>query len=206
MHIILFLIALIAPALAHPHVVVENAAIIQMNEKGEVIAIHQKWSFDKLYSLFATQGLGEKKDGKPTLVELAELAKINTENLNDYDYFTRAKVNDVKVGFEKPLNAIMTHEGEQLTLSFTLPLKNPISLLKSTLILDVFDLEYFVAFQPASGEFISLKEAPKGCETNYKPPKKTDTNALSKLGEAAFATLNQGFGRDYTGSMVVTCK
>ena len=46
-----------------------------------------------MFSAFATQGIDHKTKGTFTRDELAPLAKVNVESLQEYAYFTYAKVN-----------------------------------------------------------------------------------------------------------------
>ncbi|HMN74397.1 MAG TPA: DUF1007 family protein, partial [Rhodoblastus sp.] len=78
------LVALLArPALAHPHVWVAARATVLFDKEGRIAGIRNDWTFDEMYSAFATQGLGQ--DGKPpTREELQPLAKTNIESLAEF--------------------------------------------------------------------------------------------------------------------------
>ena len=51
------------PALAHPHVWVTMKTIVVYGLDGAAIGVRQAWTFDDMYSTFATQGLGEQAEG-----------------------------------------------------------------------------------------------------------------------------------------------
>ena len=55
---------------------------------GAITGIRHDWTFDDMFSAFATQGLASKVKGQFTREELAPLAKVNVESLKEYDYFT----------------------------------------------------------------------------------------------------------------------
>ncbi|HEY2757223.1 MAG TPA: DUF1007 family protein, partial [Pseudolabrys sp.] len=77
-----------APASAHPHVwITMNAELIYAPD-GSVTGIRHHWAFDDMYSAFAVQGVEGAEKGKFTREELADLAKVNIEQLKEYDYFT----------------------------------------------------------------------------------------------------------------------
>ena len=59
---------------------------------GTVTGVRHAWTFDDMFSAFATQGIDTKKRGVFTREELQPLAKTNVESLKDFDYFTLAKV------------------------------------------------------------------------------------------------------------------
>ena len=57
---------------------------------GTLNGVRHAWTFDDMFSIFATQGLEAKKKGEFTREELAPLAKVNVESLKEYDFFTYA--------------------------------------------------------------------------------------------------------------------
>src|SRR5215210_4684227 len=111
-----------APALAHPHVWVTAKAELIYASDGKVAAVRHSWTFDEAYSAFVTQGLDKNNDGKLSSDELQEVAKVNTESLAEFEYFTHLKANGAKQAFTAPGEAKMEFEKGAVTLSFHLPL------------------------------------------------------------------------------------
>ena len=92
---------------------------------GTVTGMRHAWTFDDMFSAFATQGIDSKKRGEFTREELEPLAKVNVESLKDFEYFTIAKVNGKKVEFiDPPKDYYLEYKDEMLTLHFALPLKS----------------------------------------------------------------------------------
>src|SRR4051812_31471511 len=79
------------PASAHPHVWVTMTAQVVYAPDGSVKGVRHAWTFDDMFSVFATQGLESKTKEEFTREELMPLAKVNVESLKDFDYFTLAK-------------------------------------------------------------------------------------------------------------------
>src|SRR5436305_1936766 len=80
---ILLLFATSVAASAHPHVWVAVKSEVLFGGDGKISGIRHAWTFDEMYSAFATQGFG--KDGKaPTSEELQPLAKVNVESLAEF--------------------------------------------------------------------------------------------------------------------------
>src|SRR5262249_57170771 len=77
-----------ASADAHPHVWITMTTELIYAPDGSVTGIRHHWVFDDMYSAFAVQGIEGKEKGKFTREELADLAKINIEQLKEFDYFT----------------------------------------------------------------------------------------------------------------------
>jgi ABC-type uncharacterized transport system substrate-binding protein len=188
---IAFLFSLIlapAAAQAHPHVFVGAKAEVIFDDKGNIVGINHLWTFDEQYSAFATMGFPKTADGKLDPAKLAELAKINTESLSDFDYFTVAKAAGKKVLFSKPENATMLENGNAVTLMLTLPLKEPVS--GRTFSLEVSDPTYFVAFSfDAANDAVVMSKAPAGCTVSIRRPKPEDLTNYSKLSDQMFSQL-----------------
>lgn len=77
----------VRPAQAHPHVWVSVETTVVF-DKGAIVGLRHKWTFDELYTAMAIEGLDKNNDGVYSREELAELAKVNVESLKEFDYFT----------------------------------------------------------------------------------------------------------------------
>jgi ABC-type uncharacterized transport system substrate-binding protein len=88
-----------SPATAHPHVWITVQTTV-VYEKGAIVGVRHKWSFDEFYAAMAIENLDKNKDGDYSREELAELAKVNVESLKEYDYFTVVRLagQPVKLG------------------------------------------------------------------------------------------------------------
>ena len=195
-----------APALAHPHVWVTAKAELVYGADGKVAAVRHSWTFDQAYSAFVTQGLDKNNDGNLTPDELQDLAKVNTESLADFEYFTHLKANGAKQAFDPPREQTMVFENGAATLSFHLPLKKPAT--NKAVALEVYDPAFFVAFGMAEGEdVIKLANAPKGCTATVTRPKGADAAQQQRLSEAFFQALTAA--ADYSSSqanrVIVAC-
>src|SRR5438874_2005287 len=92
-----------APASAHPHVWVTMKSELVFAPDGTITGVRHAWTFDDMFSAFATQGLEAKKKGEFTREELTPLAEVNVTSLKEYDFFTFAKANGKKIEFDDPL-------------------------------------------------------------------------------------------------------
>ncbi len=196
-----------APALAHPHVWVTAKAEIVFSSEGKVTGIQHAWTFDPAYSAYVTQGLDRNNDGALTPDELQELAKVNTESLVDYGYFTVLKAGGAKQAFDAPRDYGMSFDKGQATLKFLLPLKAPASAGKAVA-LEIYDPTYFVAFSLDEGaDAVTLANAPQGCATTVSRPKPPDASQQQKLSEAFFEALTaaQNFGAGFANRAIVAC-
>ena len=72
-------VAATAPVTAHPHVWVTMVEELLYAPDGSITGIRHRWTFDDMFSAFATQGIEQKTKGTFTRQELAPLAKVNVE-------------------------------------------------------------------------------------------------------------------------------
>ena len=114
-------------ASAHPHVWVTMKSAVVYAPDGNAIGIRHAWTFDDMYSAFATQGLEHKQKDSFTPEELQPLAKVNVESLKEYDFFTFGKADGKKATFVDPVDYHLEYDPKEavLTLHFLLPFKTP---------------------------------------------------------------------------------
>jgi ABC-type uncharacterized transport system substrate-binding protein len=170
-------------AAAHPHVWVTMKSAVVYGPDGSITGVRHAWTFDDMYSAFATQGLESKKKGEFTTEELKPLAQVNVESLKEYDFFTFAKANGKNVTFVDPVDYHLEFNAKDtlLTLHFVLPLKAPLK--AKTLNLEVFDPSYFVDFALAEKDPVSLEKAPEGCHISLAKPQEMTVEMARRLAE-----------------------
>ena len=180
-----------APALAHPHVWVAARATVLFDKDGRIAGVRHAWTFDEMYSAFATQGLG--KDGKPpTREELQPLAKTNIESLAEFDYFTFAREAGKKLPFQPPSDYWLdADEKKVVSLHFTVLLKEPVTANKA-FSFQVYDPSYFVAFGFEKKDPVALKDAPAGCSASLMEPAPLLATESQRLSQAASENFSPG--------------
>jgi len=167
-------------ASAHPHVFVDASEEIVFDPEGRMTAIRHIWQFDEAFTAFAIQGLDADGDGKLSDEELAPLAQVNVDSLKDYAYFTLLKVGGKHVRVTAPSEYWLDFHDGRLTLFYTLPLEAPTAPgLHTTL--EVFDPEYFVAFNFVKDKTIHLADAPANCKADFRPPHELDDATMARL-------------------------
>jgi len=172
---------------------------------GSVTGVRHAWTFDDMFSTFATQGLESKEKGKFTREELAPLAQVNVESLKDYDYFTLAYVNGKKTELGQPVDYWLEFTDGLLTLHFTLPFKTPAK--PQNLSFEMYDPSWFVDFSFAPNDPVKLVGAPAACQVAVQRPGEGQAAAKSQPGEAFFNNLGAGsnYGAQYANKIAVKC-
>ena len=159
-------------ALAHPHIFIDARASVTFNDAGEVVSIHNSWTFDEAYSAWSVQGLDTDHDGKLSPAELQPLADDNMNGLADYEYYTFAgegKAPNLKFGHGSQPHLVMGADGKT-TLDFDVPLARPYAIRKS-LELSIDDPEYYVAISFKDAHEVELINAPSNCAVTMEDPK-----------------------------------
>jgi ABC-type uncharacterized transport system substrate-binding protein len=197
-----------AAARAHPHIWVTVKSELVYAPDGTVTSVRHAWTFDDMFSVFATQGIESKTKGEFTREELAPLAEVNVTSLKEYDFFTYAKANGKKVEFEEPSAGYYLDfdpKDTVLTLHFTLPLKAPVK--AKDISLEVYDREFFVDFSFAEKDPVKLVGAPAHCKLSIGRPQEMSaalTRQLSQLG-ADQRDPSLTIGAEYANKIFVKC-
>jgi ABC-type uncharacterized transport system substrate-binding protein len=167
--------------------------------------VRHAWTFDDMFSTYATQGIPAKIKGHFTREELHDLAQTNIESLKEYSYFTFARVDGKKQHdfFGEPTDYWLDYDPKAtaLTLHFTLPLKKAVS--TKDLVLEVYDPEFFVDFGLADAEPIKLSGAPVGCTLTTEKPH-DESFAPSQRGYN-LSEINIGMGMSFANKISVQC-
>jgi ABC-type uncharacterized transport system substrate-binding protein len=195
-------------ASAHPHVWVTMKSELVFAPDGTITGVRHAWTFDDMFSAFATQGLEAKKKGEFTREELAPLAEVNVTSLKEYDFFTYAKANGKKVEFNEPAPGYYLDFDTKetvLTLYFTLPLKQPVK--AKDLTVEVYDREFFVDFSFAEKDPAKLVGAPAQCKLAVARPEEMNAALAQQLSQLGPDQRDPSLtiGAQYANKLVVKC-
>jgi ABC-type uncharacterized transport system substrate-binding protein len=192
-------------ATAHPHVWVTVKSEVVWAPDGTVTGVRHAWTFDEMFSTFATQGLETKEKGVFTREDLKPLAEVNVTSLKEFDYFTKAKANSKKAEFTDPVDYWLEFTGGALTLHFFLPLKSPAK--AQTFAVEIYDPTWFVDFTFAEKDPVTLAGAPAQCKIDVARPNDSPTQG-QQLGESFFNSLgpNADYGAQFANRVAVKCQ
>jgi ABC-type uncharacterized transport system substrate-binding protein len=192
---------------AHPHVWVTMTSEVLYAPDGSVTGVRHAWTFDDMFSAFATQGLDQKTKGEFTREELQPLAKVNVESLQEYAYFTYLKVNgkQQKKALLDPVDYYLEYDPKEtvLTLHFTLPFKTPVK--AKALDVEVYDPEFFIDFAFAEKDQVRLVNAPAQCSVSVAKPHDDFFSAAVRLDKSMAWEANAGMGASFANRVTVTC-
>ena len=211
-HLLIVVAALLAAlassrqASAHPHVWIVMKSEVLYAPDGRATGVRQHWAFDDMFSAMATQGLEAKTPGKFTPEELEPLAKVNVESLKEFEYFTYANADGKKTAFGEPLSDYaLAYADGYLTLSFTLPFKEPVR--AKVLKIEVFDPAIFIDFAFLKENPVSLSGAPAGCKLGVELPRELTFEEGKRLSQIPADQQNttMAWGANFANKIMVTC-
>lgn len=171
---------------AHPHMWIDARAQIDVDAEQRITAVRQVWRFDEMFGAYATQGLKKGKDGSLPAATLQGMAQDWMKALGEpiSHYFTRVTVNGKSAAFAVPRDARVDWNPKttRLTLSFTLPLAEPVAPGAGGAQVDIYDPTYFVAYAFDEKGAVSLG-GPQGaaCTADYRKPKELDWKTMQEL-------------------------
>jgi ABC-type uncharacterized transport system substrate-binding protein len=193
------------PAAAHPHVWVTMHSQVAFTPEGKIGSVIHDWTFDEMYSSFATQGLAPA--GQLVKREdFAPLAKENAGSLAQIGYFTTLKIGGKAVDFGDVTDYWMEERPDHLvTFHVVLPLKSATAPGKF-FSLQIADPEFFIDFE-FDKDGVALANAPAGCSLSVAKPKPLEADESSKLSESFFSGLAPGanFGFKMASRAIIAC-
>jgi len=197
------------PAWAHPHILITVRSEIVFAVDGKATAFRQTWTYDPAYSAFITREFHPGPQGELAVEELTKLAKSQVQSFDEYEYFTSAKLNGLKIQLGDPTEYGLTQkDGGRLVLRLAWPLTS-ITRSDAELVLEVFDPNFFAYFTLAEGEgALHLVGAPAGCQASVNGPKPIDLRNTRSIPAVFWQALNDGdaiAGQQFVNRIVVTC-
>lgn len=153
----------IAPAKAHPHVFVEVHSVYLFDEKGQLNAVREVWSFDSFFSTMLVEEFDKDQSGSFDAEEIADLKRDAFDSTAEFNYFTHILVD----GALRPVSGIDHFEakliGDSLVYVFTVQLDAPVDPRRHRLTLGLYDPSFYVDVALAEGEANRAEQMPSGC-------------------------------------------
>jgi ABC-type nickel/cobalt efflux system permease component RcnA/ABC-type uncharacterized transport system substrate-binding protein len=199
----------VGAAAAHPHIWIDAKARITFNDAGELVAIHNTWTFDSAFSVWQTQGLDTDGDGITSSAEMQDLADENLKGLADYGFYTLAGEGDASLPLAARDEGRFVYEDGRSTLTFGVEPQGPYRI-KGRFELAIADPEFYVAINFAGLSDVTLENAPAGCTLGMDPPRELSPDIQARLGQlsADVTTLPpdlEAAVRGAQGAIVIDC-
>ncbi len=176
----LSVLAIAAPACAHPHIFIDAKVTVVFDDAGNVSGLRNDWTFDKAFSVWMIQGLDTNNDRQTSAEEMQPLADENMVGLADFNFYTFAGSQDDLLQFTPIGDQRMVFANEQTTLSFSLAATEPRPV-DGVFELGVYDPEYYVAITVDDPSDVVLENAPAACGVTLKPPVEMSDELQTRL-------------------------
>jgi ABC-type uncharacterized transport system substrate-binding protein len=136
------------PALAHPHVWIDTAIEIILNDRNEATGVRVSWTYDDLYSLYVVgdMGLDPDWDGTLTPEEEARLSGFDMKWDPDFPGDTYALHGEEPLVLSRPKDWTASYAEGKITSTHLRSFDAPVPLGAAPLVVQVYDPGYYVAY------------------------------------------------------------
>jgi len=164
---------------------VQGQVMMTFDAQARITGVTQTWVFDEMFSSYAKQGLPEGADKRPPQADLDKIGNSWVEALADpmSHYFTSIThgKRDVPTGPAQRVRVDWDVATEQMSLSFELPLLEPLALDNRPFVVSVADPTFYVAYSFDGQDAIELLAGPERCQAAYEMPERLDMQTAQRL-------------------------
>jgi ABC-type uncharacterized transport system substrate-binding protein len=148
------------PALAHPHVFINNKMNV-LFEAGMLQGISFQWTFDDMFSNMILSDYDPMHTGQFDAARVKAVKQGAFDNLENYHYFVAMTIGARPVShFTIQRFMPSVTETQKLVYSFFIPLKIAVQAKEQSVRLTVYDDTYFVAFDLLHLEDVTVTASP----------------------------------------------
>ena len=136
-------------------------------EGGALTGLHHVWVLDEGWRRSLLDENDRDGDGQLSATELATAEAESKATLEMFKSFTTIRHGSNRIRPGAPQDLKIETFGDQLGMSFKVPLAKPIPLAGAELLLEVYDATYFSSYEFAGADAVALAGAPlEGCTIN----------------------------------------
>ncbi|QFU02198.1 hypothetical protein FIU83_11145 [Halomonas sp. THAF5a] len=129
---------------AHPHGWVDVSVRVQVDERGRVEALQQRWRLDPFYSLLLLEELQSAEGDAPMEARLDQLGVEIRHNLAPQHYFTHVTQDGEAVALGEVEHFTTLARDDRVELMFRLPLAEPLPLGQAPMRYRIYDPTYYL--------------------------------------------------------------
>ena len=207
--IIIVMMCLGEPAKAHPHVFVDARTGFIFGTDGLLEALHISWTYDEFTTLILFESLNLDPDGNGQFNDADRAAIIDGETKWSHTYkgdvYLELAGQDYPLG--RPEAAAVRLSGNQVEVSFDLPLLQPVRIDNAPVFLRLYDPFYYYAYSIVPP--IAHANLPEDCQLqilSFEPSAAESTlqEKLAALGREDIPAL-ENIGRLFSNEVQLTC-
>ncbi|MBB3230977.1 DUF1007 family protein [Halomonas stenophila] len=132
------------PSPAHPHGWVDVTVRVQMDERGRVEALQQRWRLDPFYSQLLLEELRAAQGEASMEARLDQLGVEIRHNLSPQHYFTHVTRDGEAVALGEVDEFTTLERDGRVVLMFRLPLAEPLPLDQAAMRYRIYDPTYYI--------------------------------------------------------------
>ncbi len=147
-----------APALAHPHVFIENRVAFDFSDrKVEAIGVH--WQFDEIFSDDLLMQFDADGDGSFDKLESQAVAEGVLPNLAQFHYFIFVYVDGKLLDAIPPTDFVASAKDRVVSFEMQVKLPQPVDPYAEALAVEVNDREFYVEVDLPEKDAVTLRNA-----------------------------------------------
>ncbi len=186
------------PAAGHPHAAIDMRSAVVFGDDGRVVALRIEWTFDEIYSSFATATL-HKGDAARFEKSLQGLARRNLDNLDEYNYFVDLRVNGARARLGRVDDYQTSMKDNRLWLRFVAPLAQPADPKTAPISYAVYDPTYYIEILYPRGDRIETVGPAGNCRARIRPPEPNPEARAFAGSLGPNETVDAGIGAMFSG-------
>lgn len=160
---------LAAPALAHPHVMVDVHALVEFKD-GKVVSLFMGWKFDPVYSSSLFKDFDKNKNGKLDPPEIKEIEAQAFRDTKDQGYFTYAMVDGKPVTWKSATDFNVVGVKDSLLYAFRLNFPDPMDPRNTTVSFTTYEETFYIDMDFPNDKAATLNgEGSQGCKVTIAP-------------------------------------
>ena len=142
--VLLAAVGISGPLRAHPHVFIDAVTEVVF-EKGKIVGLRQRWTFDDVFSLLMIEDFDTDKNRKFDKSEIEALRKGAFAAVSEFGYFTHVRLGGRKVAADRVSGFTASMSKGRISYSFFVPFAAPVDPKTTKVDLGTYDDTFYVS-------------------------------------------------------------
>jgi ABC-type uncharacterized transport system substrate-binding protein len=158
-----------APALAHPHVLVDVHALVEFKD-GKIVSLFMGWKFDSVFSASLLKDFDKNGDNRLDPAEMKDLEREAFRDTKPQAHFTYARIGTAPVEWKDATDFKVIGVKDSLLYAFRLPLPRPVDPRREAFSFTTYEETFYIDMDFPSDNAVTLNgEGSAGCKATIAP-------------------------------------
>lgn len=167
--LILLLLLVPGPALAHPHVLVDVHALVEF-KNGKIVSLFMGWKFDAVFSASLLQDFDKNKNNRLDPDEMKDLEREAFRDTKPQSHFTYARIGAEPVVWPDATDFKVIAVKDSLLYAFRLPLPRPVDPRKEAFSFTTYEETFYIDMDFPTDNAVTVNgEGAAGCKATIAP-------------------------------------